>query len=116
MRAPRPGPHHGACGTRLGRAGAGLQGGLGAWWDPLVGQAVWAVCARGHPRTVRSPACTQVDDWAKFSAPPHVGVLIKELRQELELLLAAKVAQPGLELSQDRAVGVVMQLLSGDGF
>ena len=48
--------------------------------------------------------------------PASVGTLVKQLRGELDRVLADKVSQPGLELTTNRAVEAVMQLLSTDGF
>ena len=39
-----------------------------------------------------------LDKWITFTAPPRVAVLFKEMRHKLDALLAAKVADPGLDL------------------
>ena len=66
--------------------------------------------------TLVDVAILQVDEWASFSAPPHVSVLIKELRQELDSVLHRKIQEPSFEMSTNAAVGVIMRLLCGDGF
>ena len=57
-----------------------------------------------------------IDAWAELKASPHVGVLVKLLRQELSALLARKISNPALELTADKAVQATMQLLAMDGF
>ncbi len=57
-----------------------------------------------------------VDRRADFKAPAKVGALIKGLRAELDAVLAAKVRDPSLELSDCRAASICMQLLELDGF
>ena len=63
-----------------------------------------------------SAGLMSVDGWAEFKAPSSVGVLVKGLRAELDAILAAKIRDPGLELSDSRAAAAVMELLSSDGF
>lgn len=53
------------------------------------------------------------------SASPPVAlyaVLVRELRNEVSRLLAAKVADPGLDLSASRVVEAMHHLLATDGF
>lgn len=57
-----------------------------------------------------------LDGWAKFTAPPKVGVLIKELRSGVSSLLSQKINNPDLDLSTSAAVHAVMKLLQTDGF
>eukprot|EP00803_Ostreobium_quekettii_P004271 evm.model.scf_905.2 EVM.evm.TU.scf_905.2 scf_905:10452-23846(+) len=57
-----------------------------------------------------------LDGWAEFAAPAKVAVLLRELREELGRMLAAKIDDPGLDLGASEAVGAVMQLLHTDGF
>lgn len=57
-----------------------------------------------------------VDGWAEFKAPASIGILVKGLRAELDAVLAAKIRDPGLELSNSKAAAAVMELLSTDGF
>jgi len=58
----------------------------------------------------------QVDDWATFSVPPHVGVYIKELRSALDDVLEQKVTDPTYELSTSKYMATIMRLLEMDGF
>ena len=57
-----------------------------------------------------------MDDWVSFRAPASVGALVRGLRAELDRALAAKIEDPGLELTEVRAMDAVLQLLSTDGF
>jgi ATP-dependent RNA helicase DHX57 len=57
-----------------------------------------------------------LDGWAKFKAPARVGVLIQHLRAAVSQLLAAKVAEPSLDLSNQRVVVALHSLLATDGF
>lgn len=57
-----------------------------------------------------------LDKWARFSAPPKVGVLIKELRSGVAALLDQKIKDPSLDLCTSSAVHAVMKLLESDGF
>eukprot|EP00882_Tetradesmus_deserticola_P011147 GHRQ01011788.1.p1 GENE.GHRQ01011788.1~~GHRQ01011788.1.p1 ORF type:complete len:340 (+),score=172.49 GHRQ01011788.1:429-1448(+) len=57
-----------------------------------------------------------LDGWAKFKAPARVGVLIKHLRAAVSSLLAAKVADPSLQLAGQRVVEALHALLATDGF
>ncbi len=68
------------------------------------------------PPTKLVAAAAQMDDQASFSAPAFIGVLIRELRQELDAVLARKIREPGYDMTADETVSVVMQLLSTDGF
>lgn len=52
-------------------------------------------------------------------APPllcQVGVLIQHLRQAVSALLAAKVADPTLDLANQKVVQALHSLLATDGF
>ena len=44
------------------------------------------------------------------------AVLVRELRNEVSRLLAAKVADPSLDLSSSRVVEAMHHLLATDGF
>jgi ATP-dependent RNA helicase DHX57 len=57
-----------------------------------------------------------LDGWAKFKAPARVGVLIKHLRHAVSGLLAAKINDPALPLSGQKAVEAMHALLASDGF
>jgi ATP-dependent RNA helicase DHX57 len=57
-----------------------------------------------------------LDSWAKFKAPARVGVLIKHLRAAVASLLAAKLADPSLQLAGQRVVEALHALLATDGF
>jgi hypothetical protein len=45
-----------------------------------------------------------------------VGVLVQRLRAAVSQLLAAKLADPALDLSAHKAVGALHALLATDGF
>ena len=57
-----------------------------------------------------------LDDWAEFEAPPKVAVLVRELRAGVDRLLASKVENPAMDLSQSAAVKALLALISSDGF
>lgn len=39
------------------------------------------------------------DAWARFKAPAKIGVLVKQLRKALDMLLAAKITHPSLDIT-----------------
>jgi ATP-dependent RNA helicase DHX57 len=59
-----------------------------------------------------------VDDWIRFRAPNKIAVLIKELRRQLNTLLASKIATPSVELTpaDSPVIAAVLRLLVTDGF
>jgi ATP-dependent RNA helicase DHX57 len=57
-----------------------------------------------------------LDGWAEFEAPPKVAVLVRELRAGVDRLLASKVENPAMDLSQSAAVKALLALISSDGF
>ncbi|EFJ42064.1 hypothetical protein VOLCADRAFT_119557, partial [Volvox carteri f. nagariensis] len=57
-----------------------------------------------------------VDGWAEFKAAAQVGVMVRQLRGEMDRLLGAKINDPELRLGSDPIVAAVEQLLSTDGF
>jgi|LauGreSBDMM110SN_4_FD.fasta_scaffold19309_1 ATP-dependent RNA helicase DHX57 len=78
---------------------------------------IYSLLLFGGSLTVDASAgLLSVDGWAEFKAPASVGVLVKGLRDEVDAVLAAKIRDPGLELSESRAAGACMELLSSDGF
>ena len=56
-----------------------------------------------------------VDGWMYFSAPTRVGVLIRELRREMDALLSAKINDPHLDISGSPVVSVICRLLIQNG-
>jgi ATP-dependent RNA helicase DHX57 len=64
-----------------------------------------------HERGVLS-----LDGWAEFEAPARIAVLVRELRAGVDRLLAAKVADPALDIGASPAVGALLQLVRSDGF
>lgn len=56
-----------------------------------------------------------VDTWANVSAPPKVGVLVRDLRARLDRLLSVKLEQPEVEVSENAIVSVALELLRTDG-
>ncbi|PNH02429.1 hypothetical protein TSOC_011593 [Tetrabaena socialis] len=58
----------------------------------------------------------RLDNWAEFKTAANVGVMVRELRSEMDRLLGAKIDDPELELGTNRIVAAVEQLLSTDGF
>ena len=58
----------------------------------------------------------QVGKFVKFKAPSRIGVLVRELRTELDRLLLRKVAEPEFDLNSCKAIDVCRSLLASDGF
>ena len=53
-----------------------------------------------------------VDGWIEFEASPRVGVLFRQMRQELDRLLLQKLASPTLELAlAGRTIDTIVTLL-----
>ena len=57
-----------------------------------------------------------LDGWAEFEAPARIAVLVRELRAGVDRLLAAKVADPALDIAASPAVTALLQLVRSDGF
>ena len=53
-------------------------------------------------------------EW-KFKAPAKIGILIRELREEVRRLLALKLEDPGLQIDSSPIVDALLTLLSSDG-
>ncbi len=58
----------------------------------------------------------KLDGWATFKAPARIAVLIRELRQQVDKLLLAKVATPSLSIFDSPITSVMQDLLAKDGF
>lgn len=58
----------------------------------------------------------KLDGWATFKAPARIAVLIRELRQQVDRLLLAKVAEPSLRIFENPITAVMQDLLAKDGF
>lgn len=56
-----------------------------------------------------------IDDWVRLSASARIGALIAGLRQKVDDLLLAKVANPTLNIAQSDEIQLVVKLLLGDG-
>lgn len=53
-----------------------------------------------------------VDDWIALKAPPRIGVLMKELRHELDKLLWLMVDSPRIEfVSSSTAANAVIEAI-----
>ena len=59
---------------------------------------------------------TQCSTLSMPSRPCAVAVLVRELRNEVARLLAAKVADASLDLSASKVVEAMHHLLASDGF
>ena len=51
-----------------------------------------------------------------FKAPAKIGILIRELRDEVRGLLAEKLENPAMQISSSPIVDALLTLLSSDGF
>jgi hypothetical protein len=56
-----------------------------------------------------------LDGWVRFTAPARVGLLVRELRGELEALLREKEARPALDLAASPVIQAVLLLLRTNG-
>ena len=56
-----------------------------------------------------------LDGWMYFTAPARVGLLVRELRREMESLLQDKIAMPQLDLSANPVIDAVLLLLQTNG-
>ncbi len=55
------------------------------------------------------------DAWVRFRAPARIGVLIKHLRKALDVLLAAKLDDPSLDIAASPIIDAVVRLLVSSG-
>ena len=56
-----------------------------------------------------------VDGWARFQAPARIGVLIRELRQRVDLLLSDRITHPTAHLASTPVVRALLELLASEG-
>lgn len=56
-----------------------------------------------------------VDNWVRLSASARIGALVGGLRQKVDDLLLAKVANPSLNITESDEMKLVIKLLIGDG-
>ena len=60
----------------------------------------------------------EVGGWMRFKAPPEVGVMFKEVQNELDKVLLAKAADPALDVATGAgaagALDVVVQLVGAE--
>ncbi|GAQ91802.1 ATP-dependent RNA helicase A [Klebsormidium nitens] len=57
-----------------------------------------------------------IDNWMRFEAPAKIAVLIRELRNQLDRLLADKLENPEMDVTSRGVVAAVVKLLTNDGF
>ena len=57
-----------------------------------------------------------VDGWMYFDAPARVGVLIRELRRELDALLERKIENPLLDIGASPLIDAMMAMLQSSGY
>jgi ATP-dependent RNA helicase DHX57 len=57
-----------------------------------------------------------IDNWMHFEAPAKIAVLIRELRNQVDRLLADKIENPALDVTNRGVVAAVVKLLTNDGF
>lgn len=72
--------------------------------------------AAGNISVQHEEGTLKLDGWATFKAPARIAVLIRELRQQLDRLLLAKVAEPSLRIFENPITAVMQDLLAKDGF
>mmetsp|Transcript_40726 Transcript_40726/g.129928 ORF Transcript_40726/g.129928 Transcript_40726/m.129928 type:complete len:263 (+) Transcript_40726:603-1391(+) len=56
-----------------------------------------------------------VGEWARMEAPARIGVLVRELRGQVDKLLMQKVEDPSMDLGAGRVVPALHELLTSDG-
>ena len=56
-----------------------------------------------------------IDNWVKLSANARIGALIRGLRQKMDDLLARKIQDPSLEISNKPEMKLIVKLLLSDG-
>eukprot|EP00965_Chrysotila_dentata_P254993 6212064-Pleurochrysis_carterae.AAC.1 len=75
----------------------------------------FALLLFGGDVTVHAEEATVVvDECIRLAAPARVGVLVKQLRNELQRLLHDKLKRPELELSGSPILDAIVQLLTTD--
>ena len=74
------------------------------------------VASAGHISVQHNDGTLKLDDWATFKAPARIAVLIRELREQVDRLLLAKVADPALNIFESPITTVMQDLLAKDGF
>ena len=58
----------------------------------------------------------KLDDWATFTAPARIAVLVRELRQQLDRLLLQHIHNPQAGALQSPVIQVCHELICKDGF
>ncbi|KAH0536855.1 hypothetical protein FGG08_006318 [Glutinoglossum americanum] len=56
-----------------------------------------------------------IDGWLRLRGWARIGVLVSRLRMMLDEVLARKIDDPGIDLGNDRVVGIVRKLVELDG-
>ena len=56
-----------------------------------------------------------IDKWMYFQAPARVGVLVRELRKSLDLLLTSKIENPSISISDSPIIDAIQVLLKANG-
>lgn len=75
------------------------------------------VFSGGQIRLQHREGLLTLPSWkATFQVHPKVGVMIKMLRKQVENILALRIEQPEVQLSDHPAIAAVMALLETDGF
>ncbi|KAK7093940.1 hypothetical protein V1264_007619 [Littorina saxatilis] len=55
-----------------------------------------------------------IDNWIKYKAVAKTGVIFKEVRTLFDLLLERKLAEPGLNLADDRLIKLIIELIRSE--
>jgi ATP-dependent RNA helicase DHX57 len=77
---------------------------------------IYALLLFGGKITVKHEAGLLVlDGWLELRAPARIGVLVKEVRQALDALLAMKIEDPSLDISANPLLELVVALIARDG-
>ena len=73
------------------------------------------VCA-GAISVQHEAGTLKLDDWATFTAPARIAVLVRELRQQLDRLLLQHIHNPQAGALQSPVIQVCHELICKDGF
>jgi len=69
----------------------------------------------GEVSVLHEQQVVKVNDWIKFSTPGRIGVLIKQIRVELDKLLEAKIDDPLLDIASSSVIDAISLLITKDG-
>ena len=87
---------------------------MGRWID--AGGGAGACMCAGAISVQHEAGTLKLDDWATFTAPARIAVLVRELRQQLDRLLLQHIHNPQAGALQSPVIQVCHELICRDGF